>query len=400
MSSWEETPQEEEDNVVKLMLIVCGVAGGVFTLLYLCYFRERKSDDSGNSQDESSAESLSVSETESQKEDTNDAATFGNGRIRATHKWEHKERQPGDPVYDKLFIGGTISLAVLLLIGAAAVLTICLIDQSKYRGASAQDFQSLGPEGCLIESSFSYSYSTVELTALNSVCQELWEYNVEIVAPDIEFFEDNVQETSFVSAPLVSAACHGTCEVCQSRGKLAGPDYFVGLNPTRPGINIPANGTFAECFVPTIPVESLSDFYNCGPQRSENGTCYLLEDTATALIKEQDSVRIGLSAAYACFAGAIVIFGVVGYFMHQNKKVREMELSQLQEVKTDPEANQSDAPGLEANKDSELDKDRRATLESEKRSLESGGKELAHQETGTSSVTASSEKPPLVDGKT
>ncbi|KAL3905449.1 MAG: hypothetical protein SGARI_004455 [Bacillariaceae sp.] len=164
MSSWEETPQEEEDNVVKVMLITCGVAAAVFTFLYLCYFRERKPDSENNS-DASSVEALSISDSGS-NEETNEAGTFGNGRIRATHKWERKERQPGDPVYDKLFIGGTMSLAVLLLIGATAVLVVCLIDQSKYKGASTSDFASLGPEGCLIESSASYSYSTIELTAL------------------------------------------------------------------------------------------------------------------------------------------------------------------------------------------------------------------------------------------
>jgi hypothetical protein len=69
-----------------------------------------------------------------------------------------------------------------------------------------------------------------------------------------------------------------------------------------------------------------------------------LADTATALAEEQNSVRIGLTAVYCCFAGAIVIFGVAGYFIYQNKQVKKMELSQMAETKPDPEADQSNVP--------------------------------------------------------
>ncbi|KAL3923244.1 MAG: hypothetical protein SGILL_001761 [Bacillariaceae sp.] len=269
------TEQEEDDNVVKLMLITCGVAGAVFTFLYLCYFRktaniESNVDEEGTS---ASAEALSVSSHSSKTDGVNNNETnLNTGRIRATHAWEqHKERQPGDP----------------------------------------------------------------------------WEYNVQLSDAD--------EDTHFVAAPLISEACRATCEVCLSRGKLLGPEHFVSLDPTRPGVDISSDGTFAQCFAPTIPVDALSSFYNCGQQRAANGTCYLLEDTAAQLEAEQSSVGISLTAAYCCFAGSAVIFCIAGYFMYQNKKVREKELSGLEEAKTAHDA--EDEGGASAAKEKELTDD-------------------------------------------
>jgi hypothetical protein len=87
----------------------------------------------------------------------------------------------------------------------------------------------------------------------------------------------------------------------------------------------PGQPLSVECWGPTIPVDSLSEFYNCGSQRQENGTCFLLEDSAPQVEDEQFSSRVGLAAAYACFGGGIFLILLALYFRHRNKQVYETE---------------------------------------------------------------------------
>jgi hypothetical protein len=62
-------------------------------------------------------------------------------------------RELGDPYFHQLVVGGTLSLGVLLIVGALAILAIMLMEQSNFRDADLDGFTSLR-EACLVESSF------------------------------------------------------------------------------------------------------------------------------------------------------------------------------------------------------------------------------------------------------
>ena len=102
--------------------------------------------------------------------------------------WKPRDRRLGEPLYDKFMIGGTVSLGVLMWIGATAVLIVSLVEQSKYLGAQLSDFESLGPQGCRIVESFSYNIYDKRLDALNTNCMEQWTYTVQVVDRGL-FFE-------------------------------------------------------------------------------------------------------------------------------------------------------------------------------------------------------------------
>ncbi|CAB9526986.1 expressed unknown protein [Seminavis robusta] len=232
-----------------------------------------------------------------------------------TQKIEIKEYQPGDPIYDTLLIGGTVSLGVLMWIGATIVLIMSLVDQSEFQNAMPSDFSSLGPRGCRVEKSTSYTYYDQRLDALNTLCVEEWQYSVQVV---VSLMEEE-EETTFVSAPIMSENCRSKCDVCLRQGRLYGAEFYPGLDPTTRGTYI-TNQTFVECWEPTIPVEDLSDFYQCD---KSSGTCFLLEDTSVRLEAERNSSQIGLISAYACYAGGALLLLVAGFFVLRNKQVRE-----------------------------------------------------------------------------
>lgn len=246
-------------------------------------------------------------------------ATAAGSHAPITHKkWEARERELGEPVYDTLLISGTVSLGVLMWIGATIVLIMTLVDQRNFKDASLGDFVSQGPNACLIENATSYNYYDNKRDALNTVCVEQWEYNVRVLT---------MEDTSFVSSPLSIGRCRAKCEICSS-SRLFGPDFYVGVDPTKRGSSI-SNETLVECWAPSIPVEELSDFYPCGSQKESQGTCFLLQDTAVSLQERMNSSQIGLISAYACYAGGFLLLLVTAWFKWRNQQVLEQDREKL-----------------------------------------------------------------------
>jgi hypothetical protein len=337
---------EESDNTVMVMVIVGCIGAAVFSGIYFVFWRRSKKNNSDreNRDGGDNNEDVTVNEF---PDDTKRASSSLPASIapsaKVTHALENRERQPGDPVYDKMIISGTASLGVLLWIGSTVVLIVSLIDQGKLDNASTGDFQNLGPDACLIESTANYTYTDVKVNALNAMCVEQWEYNVQVMMET----EEGDDDVAFVSASLSSNSCPGLCDDCLRFDLLFGPNYYVGTNPTVRGqyIDDTSNNTndtsssvvLVECFAPALPVSDLSTFYNCGPQQVENETCFLLEDTSVRLEEEQLSVRIGLAAAYCGYAGGAVLLLLAGYLVHRNKQVREEELLKVTEHEEQPE---------------------------------------------------------------
>ena len=331
MNSTTTTEEPEEpsgaDGIVKTMLIFAGVCLFVFTSLYLMFYcRAKKNNEIREPSDENSEQT----ELENPRPPP---------KPKFTQPKEEREPQPGDPIYDQFLIGGTISLGVIMLIGATVVLVMSLVDQSKYKGADTGDFQILlgagttGGGHCRIQSSSSYNYKEKRLNALNTICVEEWEYNVYVPPTQrSDALEGEEEETFFVSAPLSLDSCRGKCEDCIRMNRLFGQDYYAGVDPLVGGTYIPSFGSNSSlsqaevevaCWAPAVPVEELSDFYDCGTQRPENGTCFILKDTAILLKNEKNSSQISLISAYSCYAGGIILLLVAGVFIYRNKQIHE-----------------------------------------------------------------------------
>jgi hypothetical protein len=215
-------------------------------------------------------------------------------------------RQVGDPYFHQLVVGGTLSLGILLVVGALAILAIMLNEQSNFRDADLDDFTSLG-EACLVISSFAYRAVDLELNSLNTVCEEEWEYNVRVVA----------RNETFVSNTITYTACKRSgCNECPDR-KLQGENFYAGVDVKRRGEPID-NETFAECWAPVVSRESLSDFYNCGNQ---SATCYQLEDPTDRLKDEIDSFELGMIGAYAGLGVGVFLLLSAGWFLWRNRQV-------------------------------------------------------------------------------
>lgn len=251
------------------------------------------------------------------------------------------ERAPGELVFDKLIVGGTLSLGVLMFVGGLAILIISLVNQSAYKDVSLDDFASLGPQGCRIDSSVSYRVETEKLDALNSICKEVYQYQVEIIRPTTKEKEEadgSMSPTAtsfFISTPLYRIMCKTSCDICPP-SSLNGPNFYVGVDVTRPGTAITANETLVECWEPTRPVNQLSDYYQCGPTQVDNGgqvppssqgatppQCYQLYDTAAEIQDLQGSHQAGLIAGSIGFAGSIILTIVGLYFVHRNRQARK-----------------------------------------------------------------------------
>lgn len=326
-----EEPADTSDGIVKTMLIFAGVCTFVFTALYLMFYCRAKKNNEVRRERNNSDENSERTELENPRPPP---------KPKFTQPKEEREPQPGDPIYDQFLIGGTISLGVIMLIGATIVLVMSLVDQSKYSGADTGDFQLLlGATGttttdsgghCRVRSSISYIYKEKRLNALNTICVEEWKYNVHV--PPTGGSDDSEEEAFFVSAPLSLDSCRGKCEDCIRMNRLFGQDYYAGVDPLVGGTYIPSSSSNSstdqtevkvECWAPVVPVDELSDFYDCGTQRAENGTCFLLKDTAILLKDEENSSQISLISAYSCYAGGIVLLLVAGFFIYRNKQVRE-----------------------------------------------------------------------------
>jgi len=268
------------------------------------------------------------------EEEDNDAATEvldPEPKQKFVHARQVREPQPGDAIYDKTIIGGTSSLGILLFIGATIVIIIALNNRRQLQGASPDDFVSLGATACRIDSAFGYRYYDASTNLRNGWCQEEWEYLVQV--NDNEYF---------VPAALTEAYCQASCEECASQEALRGPNYYTGVDNLRQGTKI-TNETLVECFAPTV---DRLDYYDCGVQQEQNGTCYLLENTANDLQKEIDSINLALIATYVCYAASVALLVLVAWFVHRNRQVRrlaeEAEGNGLKEVKEQAEDSQDE----------------------------------------------------------
>jgi uncharacterized membrane protein len=337
------TSSDAGDNTIMMMGIFCGVGIVIFGLVYFTFWKRGKRNDKAMA----SSRETEEQEQEQQQDGNNDEEANNNnntssssstparqrinGNISYVHELEERERLPGDPIYDGMIIGGTLSLAIIMLVGATVVLIVSLLNQSKYNDASLTDFISLGNNGCqVLQNASRYSYFDQEVNALTTICTEQWEYTLRIhniINDGNERGATNATTTYFVSAPVTHGECRGTCRYCLQAGELYGPNFYARqalIDPRISGLYIDEQ-TYVECWQPTIPVEDLSGFYDCGVQRSENGTCFLLQDTAVQINEESESTQIGLVAVYACFAGGFLLLLLVVFFKYRNRQVKEAQ---------------------------------------------------------------------------
>ena len=376
-------------SIIRSMVIVCSVALVLFSFAYaVCWYRAKdrhrnfeapnsnnnatnttsngEGDDEDNSVRSSEHTGLSTTAPPPPKPKFTDT-TYDPSKGK-------KQREPGEPVYDKFIIGGTASLGVLMLIGATIVLIINLVEQANYNDAKLTDFVSLGQEACLIDSSARYRTYDKKLNALNRVCVEEWEYSVLVLELDDQGKGNNTTSTttstssaSFVTSPMSSDSCPDTCDECSSR--LFGPDYYVGVDATKTGTpildnnNNNRNNIFVECYAPTVPVNDLSGFYPCGTQREANQTCFLLRDIRQELQERKDSTQIGSISAYACYGGGVLLLLVVLYFKKRNQTVLQQD-DELRMMTPESFAKDKD----NANNNVDRDNDEEAAKETEETS--------------------------------
>jgi hypothetical protein len=245
----------------------------------------------------------------------------GSTTIRASRAMTNRlgqERQIGDSLpFDQFVIGGTLSLACLLLIGGIVVLAVSLVDQSTFKDASLNDFVPLGEEGCQILNTSSYRFFDEEINALNSRCVEEYRYNVQVVS------ETSSDEEIFVSNVLRSIVCTGLCDFCNDN-EFRGPTYYTGVVVNQEGEAI-SSDTLVECWAPRT--DSLSVFYTC-PTNSEAVPCYLLQDPSLPLKDAMDSNQLGMIAAWVGLVGSVIFFTLVVWFVRRNRQVlkRDAEL--------------------------------------------------------------------------
>lgn len=226
---------------------------------------------------------------------------------------EH-QRKPGDPLpFDYLLVGGTFSLVILLIIGGIVILAISLAENAQFDGAALNDFKSIGPEACLIQSSASYSIVQEDLDKLNSLCKERYEYNV--------FIER--YNTSFVSNPLYSTACKTSCDIC-GPSNFKGKNHYVGVEVNQEGERITSK-TLVECWEPAI--DDLSSYYECSDEN-----CYQVADPSLVLDAEMKSTQKGIIAGIVGLVGSVVM-GIIGlYFVWKNRQARESDRKALEEA--------------------------------------------------------------------
>ena len=209
--------------------------------------------------------------------------------------------------FHKLIVGGTFSLGVLMLLGAALIMTLSLLDYSEFSDADVGDFESLGPEGCQILSTYSYEIFQKDLNSLNRLCVEEWEYNA--------LARTSSDEVTFTSNPLTFEACKVGCNECPS-SKLQGENYYAGVESNKRGQTID-NATFVECFQPTIPVNELSSFYEC-----QETTCYQLKDPTIELKEKTESYEFGMLGAYVSIGVGCVLLLCSFWCMWKNRLAR------------------------------------------------------------------------------
>jgi hypothetical protein len=258
----------------------------------------------------------------------------GSGGVIWPNKKPKAPRQLGEPPIHALIVGGTFSLALLLWIGAAAIAIVAATQRSDFDDADLQDFVSLGEQGCRIERTVRYRTIDQEINTLNRVCLEQWEYQVRVMSSTQEEQQQQQQDV-FVTDWLSLRACTSSCSSCPE-SRLYGRDHYAGVDVLRRGEAI-TNATFVECWAPRIPVNQLSDFYNCGPYQNngsaQNNTCYVLLDPTDKLDDELDSYELTMLGAYVGFAGGFILFLAYGWCVCYNKKVLARDAKILQERK-------------------------------------------------------------------
>eukprot|EP00977_Amphora_coffeiformis_P000952 scaffold202_cov180-Amphora_coffeaeformis.AAC.4 len=235
-------------------------------------------------------------------------------------------RKPGEPYVHPLILGGTLSLGILLLIGSGAIAIVSNISRADFKDAELNDFQYLGESACHIESAVNYRTIEEELNALNTNCLEQWEYQVRVET-------DEIVNDVFVTDWLSFKACSTSCYLCPDSRRY-GENYYAGVDILRRGEYI-TNETAVECWGPTKAVESLSSFYNCGPQKTTDApTCYLLADPRDKLKDSIDSYEMGMLGAYTGFGGGAVLLLVAGWCVWKNKRVRAQDQKILRKQAT------------------------------------------------------------------
>ena len=268
-----------------------------------------------------------------------------------------------DAPYPPIFVGGTFSLGLLLLIGATIILGISVRDRSAFRDASVTDFVSLGPSACQIQRTFRYDTVDQELNALNRLCIEQWQYIVGVVEDQQEEENIPVVVDTFISSTQSFTACQSSCQECrQDTNKLQGPDYYAGVDATSRGFSLNTNDTSSRtvaCWKSVRPRQELSDFYTCGNTTTttnndttttttnnddnDNDTvsyCYQLENPVTRLREAQQSYEFAMMGSYAGYGTGVIILLWAAWCRYRNHVFFRAAARQQQEQQEQQEAKQ------------------------------------------------------------
>ena len=242
-----------------------------------------------------------------------------------------RRRRLGEPPFPPIFVGGTYSLAVLLVVGATIILIVSLVNYSDFRDADLSDFSSLGPEGCRIVNAVSYTLVERELNALNRECYEVREFNVSVVE----------RNDFFISDPLSSRACQSSCDQC-SGSRLQGENFYAGVDPTKRGVPID-DETFSECWTSEIPFNDLSAFYECDKNASSSAYCYKLTDPTEKLDEELDSLEVAMLGVYAGYGTAVLVFLWALWCSWRNRQVLKQDRLVMETMTQSDDMDEEDA---------------------------------------------------------
>ena len=252
------------------------------------------------------------------------------------------KRELGEPPFNRIILGGTLSLAIMLLIGGVLMLVLAISEQSNFDAASIDDFQSLGKKGCLVIDASTYTVSSVQLKKLRSKCVETWTYNVEVVGTTSTKDDGSgvngtttSSSTYFVSNEQSASACNTNCEFCVE-DDFNGKDFYRGVESNRPGRPIVNNRMFVECWVSRMPVNELSTFYDCDGQiqyhheeemvdedddvdPDNTSVCYQLQDPSIELKVALESNQLGMISAWLGVVGSIIFFCMGSFWVWRNR---------------------------------------------------------------------------------
>ena len=273
--------------------------------------------------------------------------------------------------FNRIIIGGTLSLSFLLLLGGILMYIIYRVEIKAIDNAQLDDFVYLGNQGCQILNTSSYSIHDKQLKKLRTKCYESWTYNVKVVVAgedattttDASSSSNSTYSSHFMSNIQTIDVCSNVCEECLE-DDFHGRNYYRGIYNNRPGRPIIQNKTFTECWISNrnkLSVEELSSFYDCNTTNNNTDSkhCYLLINPIQKLQNAINSNSLSKIAAYVGILSSIIFFMLGMYWMYLNKLASRKLKKQFEMIQRQQKEQQEKEQQEKEEEDKEEFKDQR-----------------------------------------